>query len=150
MQTLMSGIFILITTCVFAQSRFPENQISINGFRNPSIGLEYHRKHLSVHGGYYITAFESGVTTKFFKIGLSYWFLPFGKKENPSALYASSSYLYGLNLDYKNQNALAFEAGSGFMLWKGLQLRFGVIGVAAKGKQLKVNPTPSINYSFKF
>lgn len=43
----------------FSQSRFPKNEISVNGFRNPSIGLEYRHQQISVHLGYYITAFKS-------------------------------------------------------------------------------------------
>ena len=84
------------------------------------------------------------------KAGLTYWFLPVGKKEIPSSFYAGASYLRGINLDYKNENAVAMEVGFRWMVWKGLNLRIGAIGVAAKGHDLKINPTPSINYSFKF
>lgn len=141
---------LVLTSVAFAQDKFPKNTLSINAFRNPSIGLEYQRKQVSVHAGYYITAFESGVTTKFLKAGLTYWFLPVGKKEIPSSFYAGASYLRGINLDYKNENAVAMEVGFRWMVWKGLNLRIGAIGVAAKGHDLKINPTPSINYSFKF
>lgn len=143
-------LFLAITGIAFAQSRFPKNQISINVFRNPSIGVEYHRKQASVHGGYYITAFKSGITTKFLKAGVTYCFFPFGKKEIPSSLYIGSSYLYGLNLDYKYANAIGFEAGVRWIVWAGLQFRLGFIGIASKGKSFKINPTPSINYSFIF
>lgn len=133
-----------------AQDRFPQNQISLNGFRNPSIGLEYHRKQLSIHGGYYVTNFESGITTEFLKAGVSYWFLPWGKQDVPSSLYIGSSYLRGLTRDYQDQNAVAFEAGARFVVWKGLNFRLGVIALAAEGQSLKINPTPAISYSFKF
>jgi hypothetical protein len=146
----MMGLFLLISSLTFAQERFPKNQLSINAFRNPSIGLEYYRKQLSVHGGYYVTNFESGVTTEFLKAGATYWFLPWGKKEVPSSLYAGSSYLRGLTRDYRDKNAIAFEAGARFTIWKGLNFRLGVIALTAKGERLKVNPTPSINYSIKF
>lgn len=134
----------------FSQSRFSKNEISINGFRNPSIGLEYRRNHLSIHGGYYITAFESGVTTKFGKAGFTVWFLPVGKRENPSSFYAGASFLRGFNLDYKNENAIALETGFRWMVWRGLNLRIGVIAVAAEEHDVQFNPTPGISYSFIF
>ncbi|MFA0964377.1 hypothetical protein AB9P05_21405 [Roseivirga sp. BDSF3-8] len=102
----------------------------MNAFRNPSIGLEYHRGQVSVHGGYYVTNFTSGKTTEFLKTGVSYWFLPFGKQEIPSSLYAGTSYLRGLTRDYKDENAVALEVGARFMVWKGLNFRLGVIALA--------------------
>jgi hypothetical protein len=149
-KQILVGLMLTIAGLTHAQSRFPKNQLSINAFRNPSIGLEYHRKQVSVHGGYYVTNFESGVTTEFLKAGVSYWFLPWGKQEVPSSLYIGSSYLRGLTRDYKDQNAVAFEAGARFVVWKGLNFRLGVIALAAEGQSLKINPTPSINYSIKF
>jgi len=149
-KQILAGLFLLSAGMIQAQDRFPENQLSINAFRNPSIGLEYHRKQISIHGGYYVTNFESNITTEFLKAGLSYWFLPWGKQAVPSSFYAGSSYLRGLTRDYKDQNAVAFEAGARWVIWKGLNFRLGVIALAAEGKSLKINPTPSIGYSIKF
>lgn len=141
-------LLVFLSTTAFSQSKFSNDEISINGFRNPSIGVEYRHKHISVHAGYYITAFESGVTTKFLKTGVTAWFLPVGKKENPSSFYAGASFLRGINLEYKDENALGMEVGFRWMVWKGLNLRIGAIGVAAKGHDFKINPTPGISYSF--
>ena len=149
-KNLLLATMLVISSAAFAQDKFPKNTLSVNAFRNPSIGLEYQRKQVSIHAGYYITALESGVTTKFLKAGLTYWFLPVGKKEIPSSFYAGASYLRGINLDYKNENALGIEAGFRWYVWKGLNFRLGVIALAAEGKDLKINPTPSISYSFKF
>lgn len=149
-KNLLLASMLVLTSVAFAQDKFPKNALSINAFRNPSIGLEYQRKHISIHAGYYLTNFESGVTTEFLKTGLTYWFLPVGKKEIPSSFYAGASYLRGMNLDYKNENALGIEAGFRWYVWKGLNLRIGVIALAAEGQDLKINPTPSISYSFKF
>jgi len=150
MKKIIIVLLVLVSTSAFSQSKFSKNEFSINGFRNPSIGAEYRHQNVSVHAGYYITAFEKGVTTKFFKSGATVWFLPIGKKQNPSSFYAGASYLRGLNLDYKNENAVAMEAGFRWMVWKGLNLRIGAIGVAAKGHDFKINPTPGISYSFFF
>ncbi|MFT3704604.1 MAG: hypothetical protein QM802_19720 [Agriterribacter sp.] len=140
----------LVSTAAFSQNRFSKHELSINGFRNPSIGLEYRHYNVSVHAGYYITAFERGVTTKFYKAGVTAWFLPVGKKENPSSFYAGASYLRGINLEYKSENAVAMEAGFRWMVWKGLNLRLGAIALAAKGHDIKINPTPGISYSVFF
>jgi hypothetical protein len=143
-------LFVTLTNTAFSQDKFPKNTLSINAFRNPSIGLEYQRKQVSIHAGYYPTNFESGVTTEFLKAGVTYWFLPVGKKEIPSSFYGGLSYLRGMTRDYKDKNALGLEVGFRWYVWKGLNLRIGVIGLAADGQDLKINPTPSISYSFKF
>ena len=135
---------------LFSQVRFSKHEISLNGFRNPSIGLEYRYKAVSVHAGYYLTNFESNTTWKFAKAGATFWFLPVGKRENPSSFYASVSYLRGLNRDYKDQNAGSLDLGFRVMIWKGFQARLGVLALYAKDKDLQINPTPSINYSFFF
>jgi glycosyltransferase involved in cell wall biosynthesis len=147
---LFAFTMLLFCGTLMSQSRFSTHEISINGFRNPSIGAEYRYKHVSVHAGYYLTNFESNTTWKFVKIGTSVWFLPVGKRKNPSSFYAQFSYLRGLNRDYKGQNAFVVETGFRAMVWKGLQFRLGVAALSAKDKQLRINPTPSINYSFFF
>jgi hypothetical protein len=143
---------LLITTAslVNAQSKFSGKELSVNGFRNPSIGLEYRYQHLSLHGGYYVTNFTQNTTTQFVKAGVTYWFLPVDQKDIPSSFYAGASYLRGLNRDYDGKNAIAAEAGFRWMIWKGLNFRIGVIALSAKGEDLKINPTPGISYSFKF
>jgi hypothetical protein len=149
-KNLLLALFISLTTLANAQDKFPKNTISINAFRNPSIGLEYQRKQVSIHGGYYPTNFESGITTEFLKAGLTYWFLPVGKKEMPSSFYGGVSYLRGTSRDYKDKNALGIEAGFRWYIYEGLNLRIGAIALTAEGQDLKINPTPSISYSFKF
>ena len=143
-------LFLLVVGTASAQSKFSKNELSINAFRNPSIGLEYRCSHISIHAGYYTTAFKSGVYTNFVKAGFTYWFLPVDNKEIPSSLYAGVSYLGGLTRDYKNTDAAGFESGFRWMAWKGLNFRLGVMALAAKDKSLKFNPTPGISYSFKF
>ena len=147
---ILSALLIISAATVIAQGKFPKNELSINGFRNPSIGLEYRHQQVSIHAGYYTTAFAAGEFTNFIKAGVSYWFAPVDKKEIPSSFYAGASYLRGINRAYENKNALGVEAGFRWMIWKGLNFRVGVIGVAAEGQSLKINPTPGISYSIKF
>jgi len=147
---IISALLIVSAYNAFSQSKFSNHELSINGFRNPSIGLEYRYKHLSVHAGYYPTNFESNVTTEFVRAGLTYWFLPLGKKENPSSFYSSLSYARGMTRDYKDKNPAMAEVGFRWMVYKGINLRIGVVALAAKGESLKINPTPGISYSFFF
>ena len=96
MQKIITTIlFTFLFSNIQAQDQFSKREMSINGFRNPSIGAEYRYKHLSVHGGYYPTAFKSGENTSFIKTGVTLWFLRVGKKENPSSFYSGASYLRG-------------------------------------------------------
>lgn len=143
-------LLVLLSTAAFSQSKFPKNEFSVNGFRNPSIGLEYRYRQVSVHAGYYTTAFKAGEYTNFVKAGFTYWFFPVGNKEIPSSFYAGTSYMRGLNRDYKEKFAMSTEVGYRWMVWKGLNLRIGVAAVASEGKDLKINPTPGISYSVKF
>ncbi len=143
-------VLLLLANNIQAQSLFSNKEFSINGFRNPSIGAEFRMKQMSVYAGYYPTAFKAGENTNFFKAGVSFWFLPVGKKENPSSFYAGVNYLRGFNRDYEDKNALGIEGGFRWMIWKGLNFRIGAIAVAAKGETLKINPTPGVSYSFFF
>jgi len=149
-HVILSALLLILAGTAFSQNRFSSNELSVNAFRNPSIGLEYRYHHLSVHAGYYTTAFRSGEYTNFIKTGLTYWFLPVDKKQIPSSFYAGASYLRGLNRSYKDKNAVGIEAGFRWMIWKGLNARIGVIALAAEGHDLTINPTPGISYSFKF
>ena len=124
------------------------DKISINGFRNPSIGAEYQRGAFSVHAGYYITALEKGVTTQFVKVGVTHWVFPTDKKEVPSSFYISASYLRGFNNDHKDENALGMEIGYRYTIIKGLNVRLGVMALASPNQTLKINPTPGISYTF--
>ncbi|WP_373514263.1 hypothetical protein [Persicitalea sp.] len=149
-KTLIAASLLAASFSAPAQSRLSTHELSINAFRNPSIGLEYRYKHLSVHAGYYPTNFTSGVTTEFIRTGVTLWFLPVGKRENPSSFYTSVSYARGLTREYKEKNAVMPEVGFRWMIYKGLNFRIGVTGLAAPGESFKVNPTPGLSYSFFF
>ncbi len=139
---------LLTSPGLLAQHRFPKHELSINGFRAPSIGLEYRHQAFSVHGGYYLTNLSPNLTTRFVKAGVTGWFLPVGRQPNPSSFYASVSYLRGLNRDYEARNAASAELGFRWMVWRGLNLRIGAIALASAGQGVKINPTPGISYSF--
>lgn len=145
---IFSALLLFSMHSAFGQTRFSKHEFSLNGFRNPSIGLEYRYRQASVHAGLYLTNFEPNQTTRFVKTGLSYWFLPVGKKNNPSSFYLQLSYLRGLDRDYEKQNAFSPDLGFRWMVWKGLNLRVGIVGVIAEGHKPSILWTPGISYSF--
>jgi hypothetical protein len=124
-------------------------ELSVNAFRNPSIGVEYRFHQVSAHVGYYPTNFEAGVTTTFFRAGLSAWLLAVDHKPIPSSFYISGSYLRGLSRDYEAKNAAMIDAGFRWMIWKGLNVRLGAAVLMADGHSPKLNPTPGIGYAFR-
>lgn len=154
MQKIITSFLLLLiagsAATAYAQGRLAgQHELSINAFRNPSIGAEYRRGPASLHAGYYPTAFKAGENTGFVKAGLTLWFLPIGRRQPiPSSFYAGASYLRGLSRDYEGKAALGLEAGFRWMVWKGINLRIGGIAVAAKGEGLKINPAPGLSYSF--
>lgn len=149
MKIIILSLLVLASASAFSQS-LSKSEISINAFRSPSIGAEYRRGPISLHAGYYLTALKPMETTNFLKVGATAWFFPVGKKENPSSFFAGASYMRGFNYDYEDKNALAVETGFRWMMWKGLNLRIGVIGVTGQGQDLKINPAGGISYSFFF
>lgn len=125
------------------------SELSVNGFRNPSIGLEYRHSIVSVHLGYYLTNFAPDVTTTFIRAGLTLWYLPLATDgDASSSLYTSVSYLYGLSRDWTGDSGFMVEAGFRWMPWRGLNLRLGVNVLASAKHELKVNPNPGISWSF--
>jgi hypothetical protein len=135
-------------------SKLTGNEVSINGFRNPSIGLELRHNQFSVHAGYYTTIHSSegkaqDHSNNFLKAGLSVWYLPFGKAETPSALYSSASWLLGIDQEYKGQQAVMIETGARLHIWHGLNVRLGIAALMAADKSTQINPTPGISYSFR-
>ncbi|GAB3899089.1 hypothetical protein GCM10028803_19600 [Larkinella knui] len=147
--------WLLAANGVYAQRSFSKNELAVNAFRNPSVGLEYRHRQISVHVGYYPTVVSKnseGVnqTTSFVRAGVSLWFLPVGRNENPSSFYTSLSYVRGLNQPYKNDNGLMADAGFRWMIWKGLNFRIGAALLASPHHTVKVNPTPGLSYSFFF
>ncbi|MGA0555205.1 hypothetical protein ACO2Q8_01030 [Larkinella sp. VNQ87] len=155
MKPVLLFLLLISGTATHAQGRFSDHELSINAFRNPSIGLEYRFRQLSVHAGYYPTIVSQnrdGVneTTSFFRTGLTLWFLPIGRKPNPSSFYTSLSYVRGLDRSYRNDNGLLADAGFRWMVWKGLNLRLGGAVLMSPNHDVKVNPTPGLSYSFFF
>ena len=129
----------------------PAEELNVNVFRNPSIGLEYRRGPIAVHGGLYPTIISKDAmgeyeTSWYVRTGATAFFLPkawYGKR--PSELYVSASYLRGLNLDHGN--AALLDVGYRWMVWNGINVRLGVAVFLERGHDVKVNPTPGLGWS---
>ncbi len=132
----------------------PKQELNVNLFRNPSIGLEYRLGDFAVHAGLYPTiigkdAAGANRTSWFARAGLTHFFLGhsfYGQR--PSELYVSASYLRGLNLGHGH--AALTEVGYRWMVWQGINVRLGVAVLLERGREVKVNPTPGIGWSQSF
>jgi hypothetical protein len=133
-------------------------ELMINGFRAPSIGLEYRTGAISVHAGAYPTIINDeglrGVngTTWFAKTGVTLWFLPvsmFGNER--SSFYAGASYLTDFDKTGWG-HAAQVEAGFRWVVYQGVFLRLGASALYAPGRTcttgdcptFKVRPNPAI------
>jgi hypothetical protein len=135
-------------------ARRPPQEINVNLFRNPSIGLEYRLGDFALHAGVYPTIISKNAegineTSWFLRAGLSYFLLGhsfYGQR--PSEFYLSGSYLRGFN--HGHGNAALADAGYRWMIWHGLNVRIGVAVLLERGRDVKVNPTPGIGWSQSF
>jgi hypothetical protein len=140
-------------TSVEAPRRLPQ-EVNVNLFRNPSIGLEYRLGDFALHAGAYPTIISKdadGVneTSWFLRAGVTYFLLGhsfYGQR--PSEFYVSASYLRGVN--HGHGNAVLTDVGYRWMVWQGLNLRIGVAVMLERDHAAKVNPTPGIGWSQSF
>jgi hypothetical protein len=130
---------------VAAKPSRPERQIILNGFRMPSIGLEFRNRTVSWHAGMYCTVVSKDAdgeneTTWFAKAGATWWPL--------SYLFVDLSGLYGLNKDYRNDPALMLNPGLQYAFRETVLVRLGVALLASPEHSVKINPTPGIGLAF--
>ncbi|MFN0189965.1 MAG: hypothetical protein ACKVQV_14795 [Bacteroidia bacterium] len=138
---------------ILAQDRYDENETSVNLFRNPSIGIENRVDQISMHIGFYPTVISKNKegkneSTSFIKVGMSFWYLPWGDKLIPSSLFFTFSFVHGLSKSYKGRNGFIVETGSRVMLDDHFNFRLGIALLKAKEHPWKLNPTPGLSYSF--
>jgi hypothetical protein len=144
-----------------AESAVRGHELMFNGFRAPSIGLEYRLGMVSAHAGAYPTIInDQGVrgvdgTTWFGKVGLTLWFLPVPIMGNErSSFYAGASYLN----DFVSRgwgHSAQVETGFRWVIWEGIFLRLGASALYAPGRScppgacstVKVRPNPGIGWA---
>lgn len=128
-----------------AATRISDSKIIVNGFRMPSIGLEYRKAAFSWHAGMYCTVVSKDAdgeneTTWFGRGGMTWWPLAF--------LFVDASYLYGLNHGYRNDHAVMLNPGLQYSFRETVLFRLGVAVLASPDHGLKINPTPGISLAF--
>jgi hypothetical protein len=133
------------------------HELNINGFRAPSIGLEYRYSLVSIHTGAYTTIISKddrgrNEATWFIKSGATLYFLPISLyRQRPSEFYVSASHVYGFQNDWEGKHGFIAELGWRWMVWRGINLRIGVAVLVGEGSdRVRVNPTPGIGYSVGF
>jgi hypothetical protein len=141
-------------TSTMAQGRYDGRETSINLFRNPSMGVENRIDQVPFHIGFYPTVVSKNKigkneNTSFIKVGISYWYVPWGNKEIPSSLFSTISFVRGISKSYKGQNGVMIETGSRFMIDDHFNFRLGAALLKAKDHKWKLNPTPGLSYSFR-
>ena len=125
-----------------------------NGFRSPSIGLEYRCDGVGLHAGLYPTVISKGAdgayeTSWFVKVGATAYPLPvvlYGKR--PSSLFFSLSYAYGF--DNRWRHSLLADAGIRWAAVAGLEMRLGAALLIPPTGPPRINRTPGINYAVAF
>ena len=139
------------------------NELIVNAFRNPSIGLEFRHRFVSFHAGAYTTVINEGDTgfgagSWFFRAGVSVWFLPvplLGTRR--SSFYADVSFVHELSGDGWG-SGVAAEAGFRLVIWQGIFLRLGATVLAAPGRRcpaalpecdrVRVTPATALGWGF--
>ncbi|WP_309708234.1 hypothetical protein [Armatimonas sp.] len=141
------AIFGALTTSAWAQEPRPLRQLSVNGFRSPSIGLEYRQGAYSLHTGYYTSILSQSDSrnkrsTAFIKTGVSHYFGGDQKRE----WFVSAAHVRGRTEGWKKDGAF-LEAGGRWQVAKRLELRLGAGLLLVSGKPARLNPTPGISYT---
>jgi hypothetical protein len=127
-----------------------ETTLSVNFFRNPSIGLELRRDLASLHAGFYPTIIDRDAgganrTTWFFKSGVTLFPLDLdlgsGRSSSP---YLSVSYVRGLSEGWHTHGAIG-EIGFQWAAHRYVDVRLGVALLVTTDERVRVNPTPGIS-----
>jgi hypothetical protein len=133
----------------------------LNGFRAPSMGLEYRLGMVSVHAGAYPTIInDEGLrgtagTTWFAKAGVTVWFLPLPiMGDERSSFNAGTSYLNDFGAQGWGHSA-QLEAGFRWVVFEGIFLRLGASALYSPGRScataecttVKVRPNPGIGWA---
>lgn len=139
------------------------NELIVKAFRNPSIGVEFRHRFVSLHAGAFTTVINEGETgfgagSWFFRVGVSVWFLPvplLGTRR--SSFYADVSFVHELSGDGWG-SGVATEVGFRLVIWQGIFLRLGATALAAPGRQcpaalpdcdrVRITPATALGWGF--
>ncbi|MDX2087639.1 MAG: hypothetical protein SFX73_07305 [Kofleriaceae bacterium] len=137
---------------------FADRELTVHGFRSPSIGVELREKWLGFHVGLFPLIADDGVdgarTTWFLKTGLTVYPVRFTLgSQRPSGPFASVSLLQGLNNEWNVAESVSQgtgahgELGFRWAVGRGLDLRLGIGVAIGADRRVIVHPTPGIAWS---
>jgi hypothetical protein len=140
----------------------PLRQVTVHGFRSPSIGVEVREGFLGFHVGLFPLIVDGtpeggSRTTWFVKMGATAYFLRFDLGSGrPSSLFTSVSLMQGLNNEWDVSRSVTHgsgvhgELGILWAAWRGLDVRLGVGALLGFDGRLNVHPTPGLSWSTVF
>ncbi len=140
----------------------PQRQLTVHGFRSPSIGVELREGFFAFHVGMFpliVDSNEAGEsrTTWFLKLGATAYFLRFDLGSGrPSSLFASLSFLQGVNNGWDVSRSIVHgsgvhgELGVVWAAWRGLDVRLGIGVLVGFDGRVNVHPTPGLSWSTVF
>lgn len=156
----LSGLALLVVgpAASHAAEGLAERELTVHGFRSPSMGVELRDHWLGFHVGLFPLIADDGLdgsrTTWFLKTGLTVYPVRFALgSRRPSGPFASVSLLQGLNNEWNVAESVSQgtgvhgELGFRWAVGQGLDLRLG-IGIAAGSEgRVIVHPTPGVSWS---
>ena len=151
----LSGILLMASAgrATAGVDAFPRQELNVNLFRSPSMGMEYARAGISVHFGFFPSVLSRGAkgeegTIRFLKIGTTLFFLPLERSggKTPSSFYVSMAYLHGVDDDWRH--AFSAEGGFRWFVWEGLNLRLGGGAIVGQGHRTQLIFTEGVGWSF--
>lgn len=135
-----------------------DRELTVHGFRSPSIGVELRERWLGFHVGLFPLIADDGLdgsrTTWFLKTGLTFYPVQFALgSQRPSGPFASVSLLQGLNNEWDVAESVSQgtgvhgELGFRWAVGRGLDLRLGIGVALGADRRVIVHPTPGIAWS---
>lgn len=149
---------VFIPSAAEADDALADRELTVHGFRSPSIGVELRDRWLGFHVGLFPLIADDGTdgsrTTWFLKTGVTIYPVRFALgSRRPSGPFASVSLLQGLNNAWNVAESVSQgtgvhgEVGFRWAAGRGLDLRLG-LGIAIGADQrVIVHPTPGIAWS---
>lgn len=160
LRNILSLLALLVATAspttAFADTA--DRELTVHGFRSPSMGIELREGFLGFHLGAFALLADKGDdgprTTWFLKTGLTAypWRFDLGSGR-PSGPFVSLSLLQGLNNEWNvaksasQGSGVHGELGFRWAVFAGLDLRLGIGVLVGNEKRVNVHPTPGIGWS---
>jgi hypothetical protein len=153
-----AAVLVALATTTSSAAETVDRELTVHGFRSPSMGVELRKGWLGFHLGAFPLIVDDGTdgarTTWFLKTGLTAypWRFDLGSGR-PSGPFLSVSLLQGLNNEWNVATSVSRgtgvhgEVGFRWALGAGLDLRLGIGVLVGSDSRVIVHPTPGIGWS---